>query len=247
MTIVIVAAILMGAFGPTDGFWAKVFTPIFTWFGPSTAGTIYSFGFTLLSGVLLNFVFGVWATRFMLRGASRIKGLRNPWLYGGEKKEQGTAEEPRNIQENIKIPHINFVGNRKKFYTFSCSLIGFVLIFAAIFGVSMDVEFKGGAMLVLDYQGEIDLNAVESTIETSVNTKNLTFQTGSDLSNNKTLTVTMPGTQTISTDALDELISTLNTQFPNNTFTQNSVSNVNASMAKNSSSRVSLPYLRQAA
>ena len=28
VTIVIVAAILMGAFGPTDGFWAKVFNPI---------------------------------------------------------------------------------------------------------------------------------------------------------------------------------------------------------------------------
>ncbi len=27
VTIVIVAAILMGAFGPTDGFWAKVFNP----------------------------------------------------------------------------------------------------------------------------------------------------------------------------------------------------------------------------
>ena len=39
VTIVIVAAILMGAFGPTDGFWAKVFNPIFYWFGPSTAGT----------------------------------------------------------------------------------------------------------------------------------------------------------------------------------------------------------------
>ena len=49
VTIVIVAAILMGAFGPTDGFWAKVFNPIFFWFGPSTAGTIYSFGFTLLT------------------------------------------------------------------------------------------------------------------------------------------------------------------------------------------------------
>ena len=35
VTIVIVAAILMGAFGPTDGFWAKVFNPIFFWFGPS--------------------------------------------------------------------------------------------------------------------------------------------------------------------------------------------------------------------
>ena len=51
VTIVIVAAILMGAFGPTDGFWAKVFNPIFYWFGPSTAGTIYSFGFTLLTSV----------------------------------------------------------------------------------------------------------------------------------------------------------------------------------------------------
>ena len=91
VTIVIVAAILMGAFGPTDGFWAKVFTPVFGWFGPSTAGTIYSFGFTLLTSVLLNFVFGVFATRVMLRGASGIKALRNPWLYGGAK----TGENPR--------------------------------------------------------------------------------------------------------------------------------------------------------
>ena len=73
VTIVIVAAILMGAFGPTDGFWAKVFNPIFYWFGPSTAGTIYSFGFTLLTSVLLNFVFGVWATRVMIRGAVHFK------------------------------------------------------------------------------------------------------------------------------------------------------------------------------
>lgn len=37
VTIVIVAAILMGAFGPTDGFWATVFSPVFRWFGASTA------------------------------------------------------------------------------------------------------------------------------------------------------------------------------------------------------------------
>ena len=41
VTIVIVAALLMGAFGPTDGFWGKVFNPIFFMFGPSTAGSIY--------------------------------------------------------------------------------------------------------------------------------------------------------------------------------------------------------------
>ncbi len=88
VTIVIVACVLMGAFGPTDGFFAKVFTPIFFAFGPSTAGTIYSFGYTLLVGVLLNFVFGVLCTRIMIRGASRIKGLRKLWLYGGVRNDR---------------------------------------------------------------------------------------------------------------------------------------------------------------
>ena len=89
VTIVIVAAILMGAFGPTDGVLAAIFSPVFGWFGAATAGTIYSFGYTLLVGVILNFVFGVAATRVMLRGVSRIKALRNPVLYGGAKNANG--------------------------------------------------------------------------------------------------------------------------------------------------------------
>ena len=58
VTIVIVAIVLMGAFGPSDGLFAKALHFVFFAFGPSTAGTIYAFGYTLLTGVLLNFVFG---------------------------------------------------------------------------------------------------------------------------------------------------------------------------------------------
>ncbi len=57
VTIVIVAIVLMGAFGPSDGLFAKALHFVFFAFGPSTAGTIYAFGYTLLTGVLLNFVF----------------------------------------------------------------------------------------------------------------------------------------------------------------------------------------------
>ncbi|MEG0763417.1 MAG: protein translocase subunit SecD, partial [Oscillospiraceae bacterium] len=88
VTVIIVAVMLMGAFGPTDGFFAKMLKPIFFAFGPSTAGTIYSFGFTLLVGVLLNFVFGVMSTRIMLKGVSKLKCMRNPVLYGGVKNEE---------------------------------------------------------------------------------------------------------------------------------------------------------------
>ena len=222
VTIVIVAALLMGAFGPTDGFWAKVFNPIFWWFGPSTAGTIYSFGFTLLTSVLLNFVFGVGATRVMIRGAIHCKALRSPVLYGG--KKQGGAD--------YKTPAIRFIPNRKKFYGFSCALIAVVLVFCGVFGVHMDVEFKGGSMVTLAYQGEADLNALKSTISGELDQSNLTLQTGSDISGSQTLTVTLPGSQTLTTEQLDNLLTTLNEQFPDNAFTQNEVSNVDATIGK---------------
>ena len=222
VTIVIVAAILMGAFGPTDGFWAKVFNPIFFWFGPSTAGTVYSFGFTLLTSVLLNFVFGVWATRVMIRGAVHYKALHNPWLYGG--KKDGTAE--------YKTPHINFVGNRKKFYTFSCALIAIVLVFCAVFGVKMDVEFKGGSMVTLSYEGDVDLPSLKSEIGSQLGQNDLTLQTGSDISGNQTLTVTLPGSQTLTTEQLDDMLTAINEAHPENNFEQNEVSNVNATIGK---------------
>ena len=220
VTIVIVAAILMGAFGPTDGFWAKVFNPIFFWFGPSTAGTIYSFGFTLLTSVLLNFVFGVWATRVMIRGAVYFKPLRKAWLFGG-KKEGGA---------NFKTPSINFIGNRKKFYTFSCALIAVVLVFCAVFGVKMDVEFKGGSMITLAYEGDVDLNDLKSAIGSELGKSDLTLQTGSDISGNQTLTVTLPGSDTLTTEQLDNLLASMNEQYPDNNFVQNEVSNVDATI-----------------
>ena len=222
VTIVIVAAILMGAFGPTDGFWAKVFNPIFFWFGPSTAGTVYSFGFTLLTSVLLNFVFGVWATRVMIRGAVHFKPLRKAWLFGG--KKEGGAD--------FKTPSINFIGNRKKFYTFSCALIAIVLVFCGIFGVKMDVEFKGGSMVTLSYEGEADLNALKSTISTELNKSNLALQTGSDISGSQTLTVTLPGSETLTTEQMNSLLTTLNEQYPANNFVQNEVNNVDATIGK---------------
>ena len=54
-------------------------------FGPSTAGSIYSFGYTLLVGVILNLVMGVFASRLMLTSLVRFKAFKKPWMYGGEK------------------------------------------------------------------------------------------------------------------------------------------------------------------
>ena len=86
VTVIIVAIILMGSFGPTSSAFAKLLKPIFFMFGPSTTGSIYSFGYTLLIGVILNFVFGVFASRLMLTSLSKFAPFRKNWLYGGDKK-----------------------------------------------------------------------------------------------------------------------------------------------------------------
>lgn len=86
ITVIIVAVILMGVFGPPNGFWSKLLTPFLFMFGTSTTGSVYSFGYTLLIGVIFNFVMGVAASRLMVKSLSRFKIFRNKWLYGGERK-----------------------------------------------------------------------------------------------------------------------------------------------------------------
>ncbi len=77
ITIIVVAIILILVFGP-----ANIFSMIF---GVSTTGLIYAFGYTLLVGVIGNFIMGVAASRLMLRSVSGLKFLRNKRLYGGKK------------------------------------------------------------------------------------------------------------------------------------------------------------------
>ena len=61
--------------------------------GPSTTGAIYSFGYTLLVGVVLNFIMGVAASRIMISSLSGFKFLRSRVIYGdySEKKKQELA------------------------------------------------------------------------------------------------------------------------------------------------------------
>lgn len=77
MTVVIVSIILMLVFGPSN-----ILSIIF---GESTTGTIYSFGFTLLVGVISNFIMGVFLSRVMLKSVVGIKFFRKKWLFGGAK------------------------------------------------------------------------------------------------------------------------------------------------------------------
>jgi len=85
ITNVIIAIILMGAFGVPSSFFSKILNrTIFFMFGATAEGVVYSFGFTLLAGVICNFIFGVFASRLMVTSLSKL--VTNRKLYGGDQK-----------------------------------------------------------------------------------------------------------------------------------------------------------------
>ena len=186
--------------------------------------------------MLLNFVFGVFATRVMIRGAASIKALRNPWLYGAEKPGKEKAE---------KKP-IDFVGLRKRFLTISTCLMAAIVLCAVVFGVHLDTEFTGGAMITLSYEGSFTMSDVQKvassalenngltlqkTASAALDSTGLTLQTGENVATgDQTLKISMPGTETVTTEQVADLLDSLNESYPENHFEQLSLSNVSAAM-----------------
>ena len=91
LTLAIVALILMGAFGTDNAITKILNATIFRFFGATTEGFIYSFGFTLIMGVILNFIMGVFAARLMTFSLARFKAFQKPSLYGYTKEKYKEA------------------------------------------------------------------------------------------------------------------------------------------------------------
>ncbi|MGN1036318.1 MAG: preprotein translocase subunit SecD [Ruminococcus sp.] len=86
ITVVFVAIILMGAFGVPSSPFAKLLHVFFMAFGATTEGVIYSFGYTLLVGIILNFIMGVFASKLMVTSLAKFNCFKNKKLYGGAVK-----------------------------------------------------------------------------------------------------------------------------------------------------------------
>lgn len=54
------------------------------------SGTMLSFGYSLLVGVILNGITGVWLSRLMIGSLASWPRLQSPWLYGGLKRDEVT-------------------------------------------------------------------------------------------------------------------------------------------------------------
>ncbi|MDR0222469.1 MAG: protein translocase subunit SecF [Oscillospiraceae bacterium] len=207
ITVLMIAFILMGAFGTPDSWASMALSPVFFMFGPSTAGTIYSFGYTLIVGVILNFVFGVFASRIMIYSISKFKAFRKPHLYGGYKDGEEKPKEEKKPFDAVK--------NKAPFIITPAVIVlaAFVVLMAS--GLEVAIEFKGGSILTYAYEGEIDAAKVKSAVE-ETGKGSVKVTTGSSFgSGAENITIAFTSNEAVTTDTLDELERILAGKFDN--------------------------------
>ncbi len=214
VTIVIISIVLMAAFGTPDSLLAKVFTFLLPFLGSAITGSIYSFGYTLLVGVIFNLVMGVWAASKMLKSISRFKFARNPWLYGAAKKER----------KNINI---NFNKLLKPAIIVYTAVIAVGVILTAVLGVNLDINFSGGSRVSYSYTGEIDETAVKAIAEETLSQK-AEVSTATDMSgNSKQVVISLVDKSSLSAELQESLTAKLKETYKDNNITlydSNSVS-----------------------
>lgn len=216
ITTAIVAVMLMGVFGPSN-----ILSMIF---GESTTGSIFAFGFTLLVGIVANFVMGVFATRLMTLSLAGFKCLHKKWLFGGPRDDA-------QLQASAQKKKIDFFGKRKVFYGISIALILVGIIAGVIIGPKLDIQFAGGAMIRYSVDGEeVSPDEIQSIIKDKLG-KDCSVAVNQDINSDaKHVTISFAGNQSMTPDEQTQVASTLSESFEQANFTLLESNSVDATM-----------------
>lgn len=111
-----------------------------------------------------------------------------------------------------------FYKNRRIFFGLSIIIIVAGIVASLVFGVNLDIEFKGGSILKYSFVGDIDLNDAENVIGEAIG-QNVNCQITSSIADDSTdLVVNVSGDEALSPDGMAKLIAALQENYPENNF-----------------------------
>ena len=118
----------------------------------------------------------------------------------------------------MKKFNIKFYENRKIYFGITIALLVVGVIFNIIFGTTLDVQFKGGAMLDYSFSGDIDTGEVESIVE-EVTGQNVDVGVYSSMvdtngASSSGLSITFAGTDSITVDEQNAITSAILEKYP---------------------------------
>ncbi len=114
-------------------------------------GLIFGFAVTLVIGILCSFFTAVFFTRLLFeRFTRRGKPLSFSWPWS---------------QKLFRGIRINFIGQRRIYYTVSGAVIVAGMISLGIKGFNYGVDFKGGRTYIIEFAEEVDVEALRNKLE----------------------------------------------------------------------------------
>ena len=158
------------------------------------SGTMLSFGYTLLTGVIINLLAGVWMSRYMLNSVIRYK-IFNQEKWFRKKKEK-------------KI--LKFAETKKYFFLTSVVLLMAGVIWSSVNGMKLDTQFTGGVILRYTYSGEADTGKIQKEVQDVVD-RNVNVQTAKNsATGEKNLVITLSGKKGLTPEQQKEILNTIN-------------------------------------
>lgn len=157
------------------------------------SGSMLSFGYTLLAGMIINVFVGVTVSKQMLLSLiSYSKWNHEKWFR--KKKE---------------VKRIGFYKKRFVFAAISGAIFLTGFIACGINGVHLDTQFTGGAVLSYQVEGSVDIEAAQNAVE-KVTDRVITIQeTESNVDNSRSMKVTLAGNGGISPEQQQEITKVL--------------------------------------
>jgi preprotein translocase subunit SecF len=135
----------------------------------------------------------------------------------------------------LKGKQIGFVKNRKKFFIFSTVLMLVIIVSSFVFGVDLDIRFKGGTMVDYSYEGEtgaVDLEQVKDLASDILGTNVSVEEKFNKLTEKNGFEITLLDNDSVSSELQGQLNDTLTETFSEQNIKQLSITSVNPTMGK---------------
>ena len=128
--------------------------------------------------------------------------------------------------------HIDFVKNKKIYFAISIALLVVAVLFSAIFGVNLDIQFKGGTIVTYSYTNELDHTAFQQAFESAVG-GTVSLQETTDVTTGaKNIKVSLSEARGVAAEQLSALSAQLDEQFPHTDIKMISANSVDPTIGK---------------
>lgn len=116
-----------------------------------------------------------------------------------------------------KTFNFDFIGKRKLFFTISIVMVAFSILSTFIFGVDLDIQFKGGTIITYVYDGDLNCDDFTNDAKDILGGIGVKYTTGVDFSSGKNnIQLSLTSNSGLSSDKQFELTNTLTEKYAAN-------------------------------